>query len=42
MERKFRWLAQYVLEDDRTDTLLDMLWHLDEVSDVRELTATLQ
>jgi 2-methylcitrate dehydratase PrpD len=42
MERKFRWLAQYVLEDDRVDTLLDMLWQFEEVSDVRELTAMLQ
>jgi 2-methylcitrate dehydratase PrpD len=42
MESKFRWLAQYVLEDDQIDALLDVLWHFDELSDVRELTATLQ
>ena len=42
MEEKFRWLAQYVLEDNQIDALLDTLWHFDELSDVRELTATLQ
>jgi 2-methylcitrate dehydratase PrpD len=42
MESKFRWLAQYVLEDDQIDPLLDVLWHFDEVSDVREFAATLQ
>jgi 2-methylcitrate dehydratase PrpD len=42
MEEKFRWLAQYVLDDDQIDPLLDMLWHFDGVSDVRELTASLQ
>jgi 2-methylcitrate dehydratase PrpD len=42
LERKFRWLTGYVLEQDRIDRLLDMLWHFEEVSDVRELTALLR
>jgi len=42
LERKFRWLTGYVLEQDRIDQLLEMLWHFEEVSDVRELTALLQ
>ncbi len=41
-ERKFRWLTGYVLELDRIDRLLEMLWHFDEVSDVGELTALLR
>ena len=42
LEQKFRWLTGYVLEQDRIDQLLEMLWHFEEVSDVRELTALLQ
>ena len=42
LERKFRWLTGYVLEQDRIDQLLEMLWHFEEVSDVRELTALLR
>ena len=42
IEKKFRWLCGYVLEKDRTEQLLEMLWHFEEVSDVRELTALLQ
>jgi len=42
MESKFRWLAQHVLEDDQIEELLDVLWHFDRVSDVREFAATLQ
>ena len=42
LERKFRWLTGYVLEQDRIDRLLEMLWHFEEVSDVRELTALLR
>ena len=42
LERKFRWLTAYVLEQDRIDRLLEMLWHFDEVSDVGELTSLLR
>ncbi len=42
LERKFRWLTGYVLEQGRIDRLLEMLWHFEEVSDVRELTALLR
>ncbi len=42
LERKFRWLTGFVLEQDRIDRLLEMLWHFDEVSDVRELTGLLR
>ena len=42
LEQKFRWLTGYVLEQDRIAQLLEMLWHVEEISDVRELTALLQ
>jgi 2-methylcitrate dehydratase PrpD len=42
LERKFRWLTGYVLEQDRIDRLLEMLWHFEEVPDVGELTALLR
>lgn len=42
LEKKFRWLTGYVLEPDRIDRLLEMLWHFDEVPDVGELTALLR
>ena len=42
LERKFRWLTGYVLEQDRIDQLLEMLWHFEEVTDVGELTALLR
>ncbi|MFQ5547707.1 MAG: MmgE/PrpD family protein [Woeseia sp.] len=42
LERKFRWLTGYVLEQDRIDRLLEMSWHFDEVPDVSELTALLR
>ncbi len=42
LEGKFRWMTGYVLEHDRIDQLLDLLWHFEEVSDVRELTALLR
>ena len=42
LEEKFRWLTGYVLEQDRIDQLLEMLWHFEEVSDVRELTTLLR
>ena len=41
MGKKFRWLAGYVLDEARIDTLLDMLWHFEEVPSVRKFTQTL-
>ena len=41
MEDKFRWLAATVLDAARVDRLLEVLWHLDQASDVRELTRLL-
>ena len=42
IEKKFRWLTSYVLEEDRAEALLDMLWRFDQVQDVRELTELLK
>jgi hypothetical protein len=42
LEKKFRWLTGYVLEGDRIERLLEMLWHFDEVADVGELTSLLR
>jgi len=39
LERKFRWLAGYVLDQDRVDALVELVRHFEEVSDVRALTA---
>ncbi len=41
MSRKFRWLAGFVLEAALADRLLDMLWHFEQLPDVRELTRLL-
>jgi 2-methylcitrate dehydratase PrpD len=41
LEKKFRWLTGYVLEQDRIDRLLEMLWHFEAVQDVGELSALL-
>jgi len=41
LEKKFRWLTGYVLEQDRIDRLLEMLWHFEALSDVGELSALL-
>lgn len=38
MDDKFRWLAATVLEAKRIDRLAEMLWHFDEVANVREFT----
>lgn len=42
LEKKFRWLTGHVLEKDRIDPLLKMLWRFDAVHDVRELTDLLR
>jgi 2-methylcitrate dehydratase PrpD len=38
VERKFRWLAGYVLDQVRVERLADLVWHLEQVPDVGELT----
>jgi 2-methylcitrate dehydratase PrpD len=38
MEDKFRWLARFVLDDERIDHLLEMLWHFEDVPSVSQLT----
>ena len=42
LEEKFRWLTGYVLEQDRIDRLLEMLWNFEAVEDVGQLTALLR
>jgi len=42
LEEKFRWLTSYVLDQNRIDQLLGMLWRFETVSDVGELTALLR
>lgn len=42
LEQKFRWLTRYVLEEDRIDPLLEMLWHFDELQDVGEFVTLLR
>jgi 2-methylcitrate dehydratase PrpD len=38
VEEKFRWLVGHVLEEDRLELLVDMVWHFEGVDDVHELT----
>jgi len=42
LEKKFRWLTGYVLEQERIDRLLEMLWHFEMLADVGEITAVLR
>ncbi len=37
VEAKFRSLAKDLLSPQQTDQLLDRLWHLEEVEDIREV-----
>lgn len=39
---KFRWLASLVLDDSRVDRVLNALWHVEDLTDVRQLTALLE
>lgn len=41
LEEKFRWLTGHVLDEERIDGLVDIVWSLEEVSDVRQLTSPL-
>jgi len=38
VEEKFRWLTRCVLDQARTDEIVDMVWHFEEILAVRELT----
>jgi len=42
LERKFRWLTGYVLEAEVADRLVELVWHFEEVPDVRRLTELLR
>ena len=35
VEEKFRWLASFVLEPPLVDRLMELLWHFDEIPNVR-------
>ncbi len=37
MEGKFRWLVGDVLDDERVDRLVDLLWQFDTLPNIREL-----
>jgi 2-methylcitrate dehydratase PrpD len=37
LEAKFRWLARPVLGAERTDALVEMIWHLEQIDDVHAL-----
>jgi hypothetical protein len=39
LEKKFRWLTSFVLDEKRIDSLLEMLWHFEAVPDVGEFTS---
>ena len=39
--KKFRWLAAHVLDGTRADAVVDMVWHLEDIPNVRELTQLL-
>jgi 2-methylcitrate dehydratase PrpD len=41
IEEKFRWLAANVLDQERINTLVDIVWHFEDVKDVHELTSML-
>ena len=41
LEDKFRWLARHVLDEARVDAVADMVWHFEDVSNVRDLTRLL-
>jgi 2-methylcitrate dehydratase PrpD len=41
IERKFRWLAAHVLDEVQIDTLVDVLWHFEDLKQVRDLTRML-
>ena len=41
LEKKFRWLAGHVLDEDHVDQLVELVWGFEALSDVRQLTSTL-
>ena len=38
LEKKFRYLASYILEPEAVEGLIKMVWGFDNVTDIRELT----
>jgi hypothetical protein len=42
LEAKFRWITGYVLDDERIERLVPMVWEFDSLSSVKELTQVLQ
>jgi 2-methylcitrate dehydratase PrpD len=41
LEEKFRWITGYVLDDERIEKLVSMVWEFENLSDVKELTQIL-
>ncbi|MGD8244259.1 MAG: hypothetical protein PVG25_09650 [Anaerolineae bacterium] len=41
MGDELRWLARFVPHDGQIDRLLEMVWHVDDVPSVRQLTGLL-
>jgi 2-methylcitrate dehydratase PrpD len=37
VERKFRWLLKDIVEPERIDRLVDLVWHFESAPDVHEL-----
>jgi 2-methylcitrate dehydratase PrpD len=42
LEEKFRWLTSFVIDGNRINDLLDMLWNFDALRNVNELTSLLR
>lgn len=42
LERKFRWLTKDVLDRSQVDQLVEMVWHFEQVPNVRELTEIIE
>ncbi len=41
LEKKFRWLARHILNSCQVEHIIETVWQLDKVSDVRSLTGLL-
>jgi 2-methylcitrate dehydratase PrpD len=42
LEEKFRWITGYVLDDERIERLVTMVWEFENLSSVKELTQVLR
>jgi 2-methylcitrate dehydratase len=42
LEQKFRSLAEGLLAEKQTDSVLDALWHLDDVDDIGKVIRMMQ